>query len=368
MLKSVIIICIYFIIFILVIIGLIILLKKQEGTFKKALMILIVSILSFLFENYLQIGVNFFSENLSVVLNYILPNKDNISNNKNILTPNNNFNNKGKENIIDSDEKSDNKSSHVHETNKEVQEVIKNATCTNKGEYEIIEYCECGTEMNRTTHTVKKLGHNYSLTFLNKPTCEEQGSTTFTCDRCGESYIEYKNSLGHHYKNGICTRCKRPDPNYVTIYNSKKIMKILSNSVVSDSGTYKAYLGTDTISVFAKDKHNCFSINTAVSYNLWGGNVQTVIFNVLDLKDVNKLKFKIGGETGSSGSMTVEIFMDKSFDDTADYSYDIGASDIPTKVSIKIKNTTSLGIRVTNHSNHENRLVFFGFSGDTGKN
>ncbi len=38
----------------------------------------------------------------------------------------------------------------------------------------------------------------------------------------------------------------------------KKIMKILSNSVVSDSGTYKAYLSTDTINIFAKNKHNFF--------------------------------------------------------------------------------------------------------------
>ena len=360
MLKSFIIICIYFIIFLLCLIGLIFLLKKQEGTFKKTFIAIIIIVLSLVFENYLQFGVDFFTENLSVVLNHF-------SVDVNIPSPDNKSNSKEEKDTTDSDEESNNKFNHVHEVNKEVQEVIKDATCTNKGEYEIIKYCSCGAEMNRTTYTIKKLGHNYSLTSLNEPTCEEQGSTTFTCDRCSESYIEYKNPLGHHYKKGICTRCKSSDPNYVTVYNSRKIMKILSESVVSDSGTYKAYLGTDTISVFAKDKNNCFSINTAVSYNLWGGNVQNVIFNISDLKDLNKLKFKIGGETGSSGSMTVEIFMDKSFDDNADYSYDIGASDIPTKVSIKIKNTTSLGIRVTNLSNHENKLVFFGFSGDTGK-
>lgn len=157
-------------------------------------------------------------------------------------------------------------------------------------------------------------------------------------------------------------RCGQEDPDYTKVYTSENIMQSLSSSVVSSSGTYRDYLGNDSISVFAEDQYNCFSINTAVSYNLWGGNVQSVIFNISRLNDIDTLAFDIGGESGSSGSMEVEFFINKTFDEGADCVYNIEASAIPTHASIQIKDAISLGIRVTNHSGNQNRLVFFNFS------
>lgn len=218
----------------------------------------------------------------------------------------------------------DNSIEHVHKKFEIKKENIVKSECEQKGSYDSVTYCECGQELKRKTITTK--------------------------------------ALKHKYKKGVCIRCGYKDPDYVKIYNSKEIIKILSKSVVSDSGTYADYLGSDSISVFAKDRHNCFSLNTAVSYNLWGGNVQTVVFNTSDLKKLKKLKFKIGGETGCSGAMQVEIFINKTFDAKANYVYQLDASAIPIKASINIQNATSLGIRVTNNSTNQNRIVFYRFS------
>ena len=57
-----------------------------------------------------------------------------------------------------------------------------------------------------TAHT-----HSYTAA-VTAPTCTEQGYTTYTCS-CGDSYkSDYKDALGHDYKNGTCTRCGAKDP------------------------------------------------------------------------------------------------------------------------------------------------------------
>ncbi len=219
---------------------------------------------------------------------------------------------------------SETKKEHSHLIFETKKEKLIDPKCIAEGCYDLVEYCECGEELSREKVSI--------------------------------------NALGHMFSEGICLRCGVTDPDYVKAYTNQSIMKILSDSVVSDSGTYKSYIGADSISVFATEQHNCFSINTAVSYNLWGGNVQSVIFNITDLNDIETLSFYIGGETGCSGSMTVEIYVDKPIGENSDYKYEIDASAIPTNVRIKIKGSTSLGIRVTNHSSNTNRIVFYNFS------
>lgn len=228
------------------------------------------------------------------------------------------------ENHVSNSESNNNTPEHIHIKYKTQKENVIAAQCNKDGSYDSVVYCQCGQEIKRKTVTTK--------------------------------------ALKHKYKEGICIRCKHKDPNYVKVYNSKEIMEILSKSIVSDCSSYAEYIGSDSISVFAEDKHNCFSIETAVSYNLWGHNVKTIKFNIKDLNKFNKLNLKIGGETKSNGSMTVEFFVDKSFEEKANKIHDFDASEEPKKISIDIKNAKSFGIRVTNHSNNINNIVFFGFS------
>ena len=138
-------------------------------------------------------------------------------------------------------------------------------------------------------------------------------------------------------------------------------MKELSESVVATTGGFKTYLGDESVSVFARDYYNAFSIHTLVWYNMWGDNVQSVTFNVTDLNENNELNFKVGGRTGSKGGMTLGIYVDRPVEGDADYTYDLEASDIPTDISIEIRNVTSMSFQVSNHAGNENTLVFFDF-------
>lgn len=251
---------------------------------------------------------------------------------------------------------------HIHTASMKKKENIIDATCTAAGSYDLVEYCQCGKELSRGYIAVDPQGHNYKETVVD-PTCTEQGYTKYECSVCGDTYEENQTeALGHQFDEGICTRCGYEDPDYVKVFDGEAIMEILSQSVASDSGTYANYLGSKTISVFAEEQHNCFSINTAVSYNMWGGNVQDVVFNISELNEIGTLNFKIGGETGSAGTMVVDIFVGQAIGDYPDYSYEIEAAAEPIEASIDITGANSLGIRVTNHSSNQNRLVFFDFS------
>mgnify|MGYP001624053914 FL=1 len=251
---------------------------------------------------------------------------------------------------------------HIHTASTEKKENIIDETCTTAGSYDLVEYCECGKELSREHIAVEPLGHDYKETVVD-PTCTEQGYTKYECSVYGDTYEENQTeALGHQFDEGICIRCGFEDPDYVKVFDGETIMEILSQSVASDSGTYANYLGSKSISVFAEEQHNCFSINTAVSYNMWGGNIQDVVFNISELNEIGTLNFKIGGETGSDGSMVVDIFVGQAIGDYPDYTYEIEASAEPIEVSIDITGANSLGIRVTNCSSNENRLVFFDFS------
>lgn len=216
---------------------------------------------------------------------------------------------------------------HVHKLYREKKENIVDPKCTTSGSYDLVKLCECGEEISRESITVEPIGHNYV--------------------------------------DGVCTQCNAEDPDYVKTFSQSDIMSILADSLVSDTGTYRAYLGAESVSVFAEEQYNCFSINTAVSYNLWGGNVQEVVFNVSSLSEIGVLDLKIGGETGDRGGMDVEFFLGKLPDDSPDYTFELDASDIPIGVSIDIRNYNSMSIRVTNHSGNENKLVFYDFSKGT---
>ncbi len=79
--------------------------------------------------------------------------------------------------------------------------VIENSTaasCGEAGSYDEVIYCSiCGDELNRTTHTVDALPHDYKETITTEPTCEEAGSKTLVCEACGDTKTEAIEALGH---------------------------------------------------------------------------------------------------------------------------------------------------------------------------
>lgn len=70
--------------------------------------------------------------------------------------------------------------------------------CENDGSYDEVTYCFiCEEEMSRVKQTVPKLGHRYKSK-VTSPTCTEKGYTTYTCSRCGDSYVaDFVDPSGH---------------------------------------------------------------------------------------------------------------------------------------------------------------------------
>ncbi len=59
---------------------------------------------------------------------------------------------------------------------------------------------------------VVKCEHEYAAE-VTAPTCLEGGFTTYTCAKCGESYVaDETDALGHTYVDGECVRCGKKEP------------------------------------------------------------------------------------------------------------------------------------------------------------
>ena len=117
-------------------------------------------------------------------------------------------------------------------------------TCTEKG----TETRTCTRCNAFEIRDVAPTDHHYTAA-VTVPTCTAQGYTTYTCS-CGDSYVaDYKDDLGHSYKNGACTRCGAKNPNYVAapvlkITTSAGKPKLTWNKV--DGATkYYIYRSTD---------------------------------------------------------------------------------------------------------------------------
>ena len=84
-----------------------------------------------------------------------------------------------------------------------------------------------------TAHT-----HSYTAA-VTAPTCTEQGYTTYTCS-CGDSYkSDYKDALGHDYQNGTCTRCGAKDPS-VTPPHTHDYKSVVTKPTCTEQG-YTTY-------------------------------------------------------------------------------------------------------------------------------
>ena len=100
-------------------------------------------------------------------------------------------------------------------TIKPYNEPITNATIHYVGETHTHNYVDgvctiCGA---KDPNYVPPHTHDYNAV-VTAPTCTSAGYTTYTCTGCGHSYKDnYKDALGHDYKNGECLRCHAKDPN-----------------------------------------------------------------------------------------------------------------------------------------------------------
>lgn len=127
----------------------------------------------------------------------------------------------------------------------------------------------CGAKMPGYEEKPTGCAHDYWLTSQIAPTCTNQGSFTYTCDQCGDTYTDtvaakghvYTDAtcdepktchvcnateggaLGHSYSNGCCIRCGAADPS-VPVEVTYKV------TVRSDKGTFVEGV---TVSVYTTD-------------------------------------------------------------------------------------------------------------------
>ncbi|MCI7369070.1 MAG: leucine-rich repeat protein [Firmicutes bacterium] len=171
-------------------------------------------------------------------------------------------------------------------------------TCTEKG----TETRTCTRCNAFEIRDVAPTDHHYTAA-VTAPTCTAQGYTTYTCS-CGDSYVaDYKDALGHSYKNGACTRCGAKNPNYVAapvlkITTSAGKPKLTWNKVdgaekyyiyrSTDGKNYKQYTSTTKTSY----TNTSTTIGTTYYYKVKaakvvnGKNVYSVYSNVNSVKCV----------------------------------------------------------------------------------
>ena len=89
--------------------------------------------------------------------------------------------------------------------------VVTAPTCTTKG-YTTYTCSKCGSSY--VDNETAALDHDVKETRL-EATCTADGSATKECTRCDYKEVTAIPASGHDYQNGKCTRCDAEDPNYV---------------------------------------------------------------------------------------------------------------------------------------------------------
>ena len=87
-----------------------------------------------------------------------------------------------------------------HQPGEPVNEIQIPPDCIEPGSSDIVVRCiVCGQEISRQPAVIPPLGHDYEAV-VTEPTCTEGGFTTYTCSRCGDSYVDDETeALGHEW-------------------------------------------------------------------------------------------------------------------------------------------------------------------------
>ena len=127
-------------------------------------------------------------------------------------------------------------------------------TCTVAGGFDSAVYCAaCGEELSREHVDVAALGHDYQAE-VTAPTCTEKGYTTYTCSRCGDSYMgDEIAALGHDWNaptyvwsddnSGVtATRSCKRDASHVETETATATSEVTKEATYDAEGeiTYKA--------------------------------------------------------------------------------------------------------------------------------
>ena len=112
--------------------------------------------------------------------------------------------------------------------------------------------------------------HDYRAV-VTAPTCTDKGFTTYTCFKCGDSYVDSEvPALGHNFVNGVCTRCGQAamkatfvcdEGVSVTVYDKQDLTGAHENAAEA----FPRDSGTGEIDVSGSGQVN-FVVNVAPGY------------------------------------------------------------------------------------------------------
>lgn len=94
---------------------------------------------------------------------------------------------------------------HEHTVGEPVIEVVKAATCEDKGSVKVTVSCtDCGEVLSNVTKDIPALGHNYELTKTVDATCTEDGYVLYTCKNDAEHTEKTViKATGHEYSDPV---------------------------------------------------------------------------------------------------------------------------------------------------------------------
>ncbi|MGN0338587.1 MAG: NPCBM/NEW2 domain-containing protein [Lachnospiraceae bacterium] len=218
---------------------------------------------------------------------------------------------------------------------------------------------ESSVEAENAIHTTMADNDNNIVATNQVPTGQElsaqRDKTSFTDENKVKENTE---ETGSSETAPISSASNKKKKKASTKIKGEKALQLLSDSKVTSSSGYDEHFG-DSVNVFAEDQSHCIGFRTAVSYNLWGNNVQQAVYSTAKIKKKGgkKLIFDIGAASGGNGSVTFAVYTDSS--EKPVYVTTLNTEEEPQHVSVDIENAGSIKIVVNNQSSHENEIILF---------
>ena len=167
------------------------------------------------------------------------------------------------------------------------------ATCTTDGS---ITYT-CEKCADSYSETIAATGHNYKESGRVEATCTTAGTITYTCENCIDSYSETIAAKGHNFADGVCINCGEKDPDY-NVEEPSNVLTLGNEVNTITSGNKYVFALKSTSGVFAMEAGTNNSISTLkISTNLGTEISSDLVWTVNETDGKYTISTEIDGKT-----------------------------------------------------------------------
>lgn len=129
-----------------------------------------------------------------------------------------------------------------------------------------------------------------------------------------------------------------------------------------DESAYETFSGNGNngFVMFGNTYTEGFTISMGASYNMWGSGEQYITYNIESIsRNFSTLKILAGHVDGySSDDIVVQIYLDKTLEETPEYEYTISPATRPQTLSVDITEKAAMTIQVSNQGGDTNKIGF----------